>query len=59
MNEMIRKQLDNLEIETMFKPVLEIEDTKIYLSKVIDEMKKSYSKFDNTKKNDFSDQPTK
>ena len=58
MNDMIRKQLNNLEIETMFKPILEIEDTKIYLSKVITEMKKSNSEFDNTQKNDFFDQPT-
>lgn len=39
--EIVRQQLNNLEIDTIFKPVFEIEDSKRYIRKVIAEMKKS------------------
>ncbi len=49
MNEMIRQQLKNLEMEMLFKPVSEVEDIKRYIRKVIIEMKQSDTKLDNAK----------
>jgi hypothetical protein len=49
MNELIRKQLNSLNVEIMFKPALEIEDTKRYITKVITEIEKSKTKYDDTK----------
>ena len=45
----IRKQLNNLENKTMFKPISELEDPKEYIKKVITEMKGSSKKMDNSK----------
>jgi len=44
MNEMIRQQLENLELELLFKPVSEVEDIKQYVRKVRIEMKQSDTK---------------
>ena len=49
MNEMIRQQLDNLEMEMLFKPVSEVEDIKRYVRKVRIEMKQSATKMDSSK----------
>ena len=44
MNEMIRQQLETLEMELLFKPVSEVEDIKQYVRKVRIEMKQSDTK---------------
>jgi hypothetical protein len=44
MNEMIRQQLENLEMELLFKPVSEVEDITQYVRKVRIEMKQSDTK---------------
>jgi hypothetical protein len=49
MNEMIRQQLENLEMEMLFKPVSEVEDIKQYVRKVRIEMKQSATKMDSSK----------
>jgi hypothetical protein len=49
MNEMIRQQLENLEMEMLFKPVSEVEDIKQYIRKVRIEMKQSATKLYSSK----------
>lgn len=51
MNDMIRQQLENLEMEILFKPVSEVEDIKRYVRKVRIEMKQSATKMDGSKSN--------
>jgi len=49
MSEMIRNQLENLEMEMLFKPISEVEDIKRYVRKVRIEMKQSATKLDSSK----------
>ncbi len=49
MNDMIRQQLENLEMEILFKPVSEVEDIKRYVRKVRIEMKQSATTMDSSK----------
>ena len=49
MNEMIRLQLENLEMEMLFKPVSEVEDIKRYVRKVRIEMKQSATTMNSSK----------
>jgi hypothetical protein len=49
---------DNLETEKLFTARTESEDLKEYVREVIAEMRKSGTKSDNAKSDDFSDQPT-
>jgi len=49
MSEMIRNQLEKLEMEMLFKPISEVEDIKRYVKKVRIEMKQSATKLDSSK----------
>ena len=48
-HDILQKKLNELEIETMFKPLSESEDLKQYINQVIKETKKSDSKSDDIK----------
>jgi hypothetical protein len=48
-HEVLKKELENIEIETMFKPLSESEDIKQYINQVIKETKKSDTKLDDIK----------
>ena len=49
MNEMIRQQIQNLDLEMLFKPISEIDDIKRYVRKVRIEMKHSATRMDSSK----------
>jgi hypothetical protein len=52
-HEILHKELNDLEIETMFKPSSEPEDFKLYINQVIKEIKQSNIKSDNIKSDDI------
>ena len=49
MNEMIRLQIQNLDLEMLFKPISEIDDIKRYVRKVRIEMNHSATRMDSSK----------
>jgi len=48
-NNILQKKLDNLEMRPLFESKSELEDSKVYIKKIIEEIKKFHMKPDNSK----------